>query len=135
MLVGYRLPAQSPRKEKAPLWVVHRYDAFGCIPRMRNIARREDEVCKQYSKCTEPMICDTKADGECGVRVNNEVTISRSVLISWYISALPQYLVVPCTRGIRTPCTNNTPANLHASLRASGFGFVRSTMKKRQASK
>ena len=55
--------------------------------------------------------------------------VSRSVLISTYISALPQYLVVPCTRGIRTPCTNNIPANLHASLRASGFGFVRSTKK------
>ena len=55
--------------------------------------------------------------------------VSRSVLISTNISALPQYLVVRCTRGIRTSCTNNNPANLHASLRASGFGFVRSTKK------
>ena len=38
-------------------------------------------------------------------------------------------------RGMRTPCTNNIPANLHASLRASGFGFVRSTKKETDTTK
>ena len=66
---------------------------------------------------------------ECGARVDSEDIISRSVLISWYISVLPQYLVVLCTRGMRTPCANSISANLHISTRTSGFGFVRSTKK------
>ena len=49
-------------------------------------------VASRTSKACLMKLCDTKVDGQCGARVNNKGIISRSVLISWYISALPQYL-------------------------------------------
>ena len=36
-----RTGRQTREKEKAPLLVVHQYDTFGCIPRMRYIANSE----------------------------------------------------------------------------------------------
>ena len=45
---------------------------------------------------------------ECGARVKSENVFSRSVLISWYISALPQYLERYAARYTNPLCHTNS---------------------------
>ena len=69
---------------------------------------------------------------ECGARVKGKVLISMSVLISWYISALPQYLDRFAAR-YANPLPSQIPTNLNVQYSASGFEVVRSTNKMKQA--
>ena len=84
----------KPEKEKAPLFVVLSRVALGAY-RECGILPGEEMVRagSTASVISANNIPSGKQVRECGARVdNNKAIISRSVLISWYISALPQYL-------------------------------------------
>ena len=97
------------------------------------IKKRKDTLRKMHVFSSQPTIISRAANkyGECGAQVKSTNIISRSVLISWYISALPQYLE-------RYAARYTNPLRIQWFLQictckysASGFGFAQSTKKRK----